>query len=731
MFLGEFTQARQAEIRGWVDGARALFAERWGVEAPFTTYVGDSQSVAPTYRRVRGNDQVTPCGDYWNSVIFLVDSCINGGAHAHEYFHALQYHLMGRPYTWVPTWMIEGSATQALIIYRATQSLSQTLEDRLRQSSQRTAAILGLYVLPPLSTIEDHHAFHNQPGGLGWSLGRFGVGWLEQRADDQAFVDFFVRLADAANWQEAFESTFGISVDDFYAAFAGYRSEVAPLLPHVADGSDEPVLVLVGEMPPETEQAVREEFNNFQSFFAESFGAGAPEYTVFAGVDEPSVAAAHRRAFGAEPRDGFCAKENSGYVAVVDLTCRAAISYNLAGVHFQAARRRLAPRESLPAMPAGYNDRGPYWLAEPTQKYVEYAYRAAAGHDGADDSRNKEIFFAVRTKRPLSSMETRAGLYEEYSSAKGLGFLALEWLAERAGNPALFEYYRLLPDSASWEEAFEGAFGLAIDAFYEAFEHHRAEVAPPWPHLTDGVERPLLRFVGDVPAATQSELRDRLNDVQAFISERFGAPVPDYTVFVATSATALADVYLRATGRSARASGCNTTLAGAVTILSLGCYRTGAHGLDWTYLANVRDRLSAGASLPPASSGVGRLGPAWLTGGIWYYVLDAYALSAGLSGAEGRRQQRITSAARVAQPLAAFEAAASFSEVPSDVSAGLSFIAAEFLVHLAGEGALLDYHRQLPDSESWREAFETAFGIEVEQFYRDFEEYRTEVAPHR
>ena len=347
------------------------------------------------------------------------------------------------------------------------------------------------------------------------------------------------------------------------------------------------------------------------------------------------------------PRDGFCAKENVGYVAVVDLTCQTETSQILVGVHFQAARRRLAPRESLPATPAGYDIRGPYWLVEPAQKYVEYAYRAAADHDRADDSRNKEIFFAVRTKRPLGSMETRAGLYEEYSSAKGLGFLALEWLAERAGNPALFEYYRLLPDSASWEEAFEGAFGLTIDEFYEAFEGRRDEVAPPWPHLTDGVERPLLRFVGDVPAATQSELRDRLNDIQALMSERFGAPVPDYTVFVATSAKALADVYLRATGRSARASGCNTTLGGTVTILSLGCYRTGAHGLDWTYFANVRDRLSAGASLPPASSGVGRLGPAWLTGGIWYYVLDAYALSAGLSGAEGRRQQRITSAARV------------------------------------------------------------------------------------
>ena len=176
VFLGEFTEARQADIRGWVDGTRALFAERWGVEAPFTTYTGDLESVAPTYRRLRGHDRVTSCGDYWDSVVFLVDRCINGGAHAHEYFHALQYHLMGRPYKQVPTWMIEGSATLALIIYRASQSPSHTIEERLRQSLQQNSAALGYYALPRLPVIEDHDAFHGQPGGLGWSLGQLAIG---------------------------------------------------------------------------------------------------------------------------------------------------------------------------------------------------------------------------------------------------------------------------------------------------------------------------------------------------------------------------------------------------------------------------------------------------------------------------------------------------------------------------------------------------------------------------
>ena len=332
--------------------------------------------------------------------------------------------------------------------------------------------------------------------------------------------------------------------------------------------------------------------------------------------------------------------------------------------------------------------------------------------------------------QPLAAFEPAASFRELASiESAGLSFIAAEFLVQLAGEGALLDYHRQLPDSESWREAFETAFGIEVEQFYREFEVYRTREAPRWPHLTDGVERPLLRFVGDVPAETQAEVRDRLNDIQAFMSERFGAPVPDYTVYIATQAEPLADVFLRATGHSPSAGVCNTTYGGAVFILSLGCYATGAHGLDWSYLRGVRSHLADWGSLPPASNGLSRLGPAWLTSAIEGYLRQAYLSFAGLTVA--RRQQLIGSAARISQPLAELETSASLSEAGSDASWGLSFFAAELLVRLAGERALLEYHRQLPDSESWREAFETAFGIEVEQFYRDFEEYRTEVAPHR
>ena len=49
-------------------------------------------------------------------------------------------------------------------------------------------------------------------------------------------------------------------------------------------------------------------------------------------------------------------------------------------------------------------------------------------------------------------------------------------MTQRAGETAIFEYFRSLSNSRSWREAFEGAFGVTVDGFYEAFEEHRSAI---------------------------------------------------------------------------------------------------------------------------------------------------------------------------------------------------------------------------------------------------------------
>ena len=57
-----------------------------------------------------------------------------------------------------------------------------------------------------------------------------------------------------------------------------------------------------------------------------------------------------------------------------------------------------------------------------------------------------------------------------------VGFLATDWLVERAGPEAVLKFFRFGGHSA----AFEAAFGMTLDEFHISFEQHRLEVAPPF-----------------------------------------------------------------------------------------------------------------------------------------------------------------------------------------------------------------------------------------------------------
>ena len=149
--------------------------------------------------------------------------------------------------------------------------------------------------------------------------------------------------------------------------------------------------------------------------------------------------------------------------------------------YFERVRDRLAPWGSLPEVPDGHDSHGPFWLVHGTRDYTDYAYRAVAGADTLEQTLNEQTSRASRTAAPLSGLQTHADAEAAgHWEARALGFLAIERLAARAGEPALFEYYAALPDAAGWREAFEAAFGIAPDAFYADFEAYRARVAPPF-----------------------------------------------------------------------------------------------------------------------------------------------------------------------------------------------------------------------------------------------------------
>ena len=233
--------------------------------------------------------------------------------------------------------------------------------------------------------------------------------------------------------------------------------------------------------PATRKTAIRSEYGRVRTFFAQRFGAETPRFTAYVGADAEAVKATHLRVFGEPPAVGFCEHSIRGVAAIVVLTCGDPPLHNLDRHYFDAVRAQSAPWESLPPVPVGHNRLGPNWLLLATEHYAEYAYRQGLGvQETLDRIRQEHVSLAAQTEATLHSMETRRGVDAAgYWGMYGLTQLAAERLVRRAGEPALFSYYRALPDAADWREAFEAAFGIRAEAFYEDFEAYRAEIAPP------------------------------------------------------------------------------------------------------------------------------------------------------------------------------------------------------------------------------------------------------------
>ena len=608
--------------------------------------------------------------------------------------------------------------------------MSLTVREHVAQDIHRAIAGIVRYAAPDLSELKSFEDFHAQPNSLGYRLGFLALDWLVGRSSEASTIGFFRALAGGQRWQEAFESAFGIAVDDFYEAFEAYRSEVAPPLPHLTDDVDEPVLVLLGDVPTETQEEVRAAFANVQAFFSERFEAGTADYTLYVAGDSESLAAAYRRSYGNEPSPAFCNGATAGVVAIITLSCLESDPHYLDRYHFDSIRERLAPWASLPQPSDGLDRRGPQWLLLATRDYAEHAYRVEAGTETFDEIRNRQLWFIQRAPESLSSLGTWDDVYTVgHSAARALSFLAGEWLAEHAGEPTLFESYRQLPSSANWQEAFEASFGITADAFYEDFEAHRAEVAPPLPHLVDDSDEPVLVLLGEMPPETEAAVRTTFAGIHELFGERLAAGSADYTAYVGADAESLADVHRQTTGNEVPEGFCSTAGTGIYVIATVDCVESSPRVLQRHHSHSIRARFAPLESLPPVEQGHDRRGPLWLLLAIEAYADHAHETAAGPQTLDEIRADQIFLARRLVEPL---NALATWDEVHAAGlrnARALSSIAGELLADRASEAALFDYFRQLPTSDTWQEAFEAAFGMSVDDFHTEFEAHRAEVAP--
>ncbi|MYE32328.1 MAG: M1 family metallopeptidase [Chloroflexi bacterium] len=726
---------RHALVQNDMASVVTFYAERYGIKPPeFSVTVDFDLDI---FAGVRAREILISQA--------ALDYAYLGATLAHEYFHILQGRLGDYPaIDPSPRWMTEGAATYAGGLYERERW--GTPAESLRLSRLRHS----LAISEQLDDLTLSRLFYRGAGpvyslaalALEWLSGYAaadspdtfdptGPGWSNQLPDHATYVDYYAALASADDWREAFEATFGLSPDDFYESFESYRSALTlSRFPHLGDNEERPLLVLVGDTPTETEAAIRARFATMLELFATRLAAGSADYAIYIGADADSLADIYLAWAGTEVPEDFCSEAKQGVFLIATVDCLESSPRVLSGQHTYSVRARLAPWESLEPVEYPYDRRGPMWLLLGIDAYADHVYADASGQQPLDSMRNQERSRARLLAEPL---DTLAGwdqvIAADFWRARSLSFIAGDLLAELAGEPALFDYFRQLPSSASWQEGFETAFGMSVDDFYEAFEAHRAEVAPPFPHLADDGHGPVLVFVGDVSAEQEAAISTRFAGIRALFSERLQAGAADYTLYVGTDPASLAQVHVLTTGHDLPQDFCNASRTGVYLIATVDCIESRPRRLQQHHSHSIRAHLAPSGSLPPAERGHDRRGPLWLL-----LAIEAYADNLAESALSPRtldeiRAGQVTLAKRVVPALSTLTGSAEVNAVGFWNARALSSIAGELLAERAGEAALFDYFRRLPDADTWQEAFETAFGMNIEVFFEQFEAHRAGVTP--
>ena len=228
-----------------------------------------------------------------------------------------------------------------------------------------------------------------------------------------------------------------------------------------------PDVVLAGDSHHDDHDGYLQLVREAQAFFAERYGAITSDVTFYFVSNREALEDAYSRERGISPSPNLCADYASQVIFIATYRC-----FPIAHEYFHAIQADLAGGNYL---------RSPTWIVEGSALYTDFQQRYSKGRASYLPGQR----FTWATYGPEVTLETASSLLS-YGDQAWLGYTAFEWLAREVGEAAIIEYFALLKTSDTWEDAFQGAFGLALEDFYTRFEEHRREVAPPFEWAVTG-----------------------------------------------------------------------------------------------------------------------------------------------------------------------------------------------------------------------------------------------------
>ena len=654
-----------------------------------------------------------------------------------------------------PYWLSRGAAE--FITFEAMEASDPESCDVTRG---RFAGFSGT-VDTPLSDAETRAGFESMRSAYQHSF--LAAELLESQASEGALGAYFASLRLGNTWQEAFQTAFGTTVEEFYQLFeehraAGFPNPDAPapsatmpgapdyvkwhMGPNVRQEDLEPLVKGARLMHEYVTSLGLPEISREVPFYVFHKVDGlAPVYYAVIGV-KPNC---FRKWWYEEPGKGKVAEQSKGGIFMT--------TYDLdhdSLTKISAHELIHAYQSGFSVLPHGSKDHevprtGPRWLREGIAEYFAYRAMDLGGVFDYDTKRNSDRGFAWRARqvdKPLEEMETRQG-YLGVRHRTPFRVLAAELLAFHAGEDALLRFSMLQQPGTTWQGVFEPAFGMTVDEFYQLFEAHHAAGFPdpnrPTPTGPQAVDDYIVWKVGgEVSPTVEAEARETVLAAHDY-AVGIGMPRIDrpITIFLYHDLDSLAAAFEANTGEPKTESwywpefsqGKRTILAGRDWI---AVNTSATRYQEWSpdirkrelagHLFSVYRRALTGIWQGTPRDAVGPEGPQWLRAGSREYLTSQALRAPSPESCDPTRSRYARIRNPVDTPLSDAETRSGYESMRS--ARQHSFLAVELLAEQAGQESIMGYFASLRPGAAWQEAFEQAFGMTVEEFYHLFEEHR-------
>ena len=257
--------------------------------------------------------------------------------------------------------------------------------------------------------------------------------------------------------------------------------------------------VFAGDVPDIEQAMFREEMEYVRAYFTDKFGVTARGFTVLVGENYAALAPVYRNVVGRELSEAYhpngkfdrawvTSSAHGGAVMAliygVPAHSFSSLKHDIVHEYFHVIQGQLASGfAQLQNGKIGFGyprARPPDWLVEGFASYADYKYTPTrpdrrqflndrfTPFEDLGNAQNSGRMIYGDLARTVSDPNARRVFGEFYFYA--LSFSAALFLGDQAEENSYVEFWRLLGERSTWEQAFEEAFGTGVDDFYKEFE---------------------------------------------------------------------------------------------------------------------------------------------------------------------------------------------------------------------------------------------------------------------